>query len=65
MDRYFNSELLLDLMDSEAEVSGTGTIQKIRVPKNSKLRDDNQLQREGRGSVDQSVRSDGQVTLVK
>ncbi|XP_046674855.1 piggyBac transposable element-derived protein 2-like [Homalodisca vitripennis] len=65
MDRYFTSEELLDLLHSEREATGTGTLQKQRIPPNSKLKEDKIMKREGRGSVDQSVRSDGQISVVK
>lgn len=65
MDRFFNSVLLLDLLHSEREATGTGTIQNQRIPKNSKLKEDLELKRIGRGSVDQSIRSDGQICIVK
>lgn len=65
MDRYFTSEELLDLLHSEREATGTGTLQKMRIPSNSKLKEDKIMKREGRGSIDQSVRSDGQISLVK
>lgn len=65
MDRYFNSEHLLDLLHSEANATGTGTLTKSRIPKNSKLRSDNDMRKEGRGAVDQCVRSDGQISLIK
>ncbi|XP_050511228.1 piggyBac transposable element-derived protein 3-like [Diabrotica virgifera virgifera] len=65
MDRYFNSEHLLDLLHSEREATGTGTLKQVRIPKNSKLRSDTDLKKEGRGAIDESVRSDGQVSVVK
>lgn len=58
MDRYFTSEYLMEMLHSEAEATGTGTLQKQRIP-NSKVKDDKELKQEGRGSVDMSVRSDG------
>lgn len=65
LDRFFTSQVLLDTLFSEAGATGTGTLSKKKVPHASKLKKDSELKREGRGSVDQSVRSDGQVAIVK
>lgn len=65
MDRYFNSMHLLDLLHSEAGATGTGTLMKNRIPTDSKLKSDKDLKKQGRGSTDQSVRSDGQISIVK
>ncbi|KAG8323104.1 hypothetical protein J6590_009749 [Homalodisca vitripennis] len=62
MDRYFTSEDLLDLLHSECGASGTGTLQKQRIPLNSKLKEDKEMRKEGRGT--QSVRSDGQISVI-
>ncbi|KAI5709629.1 hypothetical protein M8J76_004584 [Diaphorina citri] len=65
MDRYFTSIGLLDALHSEAECQGTGTIQKNRIPPNTKLKDDLEMKKLPRGTVDQSVRGDGQICIVK
>lgn len=65
MDRYFTSEDLLDMLHSEREASGTGTLQNQRIPPDTKLKEDKDLKKEGRGAIDQSVRSDGQISVVK
>lgn len=64
MDRYFTSEALIDLLHSERRATGTGTRSNQRIPQNSKLKEDSVMRREGRGSIDQSVRSDGQISVV-
>ena len=64
MDRYFTSIHLLDLLHSEREIQGTGTLRKNRIPAN-KLKTDYQLRKEGRGSHDMIVRDDQQVAVVK
>lgn len=67
LDRFFTSELLLDLLFSHREATGTGTLTKNKVPKQVKLKltDDSLLKKQGRGSVDQCVRSDGQIAVIK
>jgi hypothetical protein len=45
MDRYFTSIGLLDALHSEAECQGTGTIQKNRIPPNTKLKDDFEMKK--------------------
>lgn len=65
MDRYFTSESLLEFLHSERGATGTGTQQKKRIPHNSKLKEDKLMRKEGRGTIDQSVRSDGQISVVK
>lgn len=65
MDRFFTSDGLLDLLHSKRVATGTGTLQKQRIPQNSNLKDDKIMKREGRGLLDQSVRSDGQISVVK
>lgn len=65
MDRYFSSVPLLDLLHFKRECTGTGILQKNRVPLNSNLVPDNELAKQCRGSHSQSVRSDGQICLVK
>ena len=65
MDRYFTSVPLLDTLHVVSECQATGTIQKSRIPKGSNLKSDNIMRREGRGSVDQAVRNDGQIAIIK
>lgn len=64
MDRYFTSVHLLDLLHSEYELQGTGTLQKNRIP-TVEFKTDAALKREGRGSHDMMVRDDGQVAVIK
>lgn len=45
LDRYFTSVTLFDTMYSEAEATGTGTLNKKRVPQQSKLKTDAQLKK--------------------
>lgn len=65
MDRYFTSVPLLDTLHAVSECQGTGTLQKNRIPKECHLKTDNVMRREGRGSVDQAVRNDGQIAIIK
>ena len=65
MDRFFTSTSLLDLLHSEAECQATGTVRKSKIPVDSKLKQDKVLEKEGRGAIDQSVRSDGQISIIK
>lgn len=67
LDRFFTSELLLDLLFIHREATGTGTLTKNKVPAQVKLKitDDLVLKKQGRGSVDQCVRSDGQIAVIK
>lgn len=63
MDRYFTSIPLLDAPIEKMYVCGT--IMKSRLPKQSKLKGDGEMKKLGRGSIDQTVRSDASVVLVK
>ncbi|GFR04500.1 DDE_Tnp_1_7 domain-containing protein [Trichonephila clavata] len=64
VDRYFTSELLLDfLLNRELHV--TVTLLKNKVPKLTQLKSDSEMRREGRGSIDQVVRVDQNIFLVK
>ena len=65
MDRYFTSVPLLDALHVISECQAVGTIQKGRIPKECNLKSDNIMRREGRGSVDQAVRNDGQIAIIK
>lgn len=49
--RYVNTEHLLHLLHSERETTGTGTLKKARILKNTKLRSDTDLKKEGRGRL--------------
>lgn len=64
MDRYFNSILLLDELHLRG-FQGTGTLVLARVPKNAPLYSDAELRGGGRGYVNQVVRDDGQISVVK
>nr|XP_015910855.3 piggyBac transposable element-derived protein 3 [Parasteatoda tepidariorum] len=63
-DRYFTSELLLDLLLNR-ELYATGTLMKNKVPKLIQLKTDAEMRREGRGSINQIVRGDKHISLVK
>ncbi|XP_072380610.1 uncharacterized protein [Diabrotica undecimpunctata] len=65
MDRYFNFEHLLDLLHSEREATGTGSLIQITIPKKYKLRSDIDLKKEGRRAINKIISSDRQVTIVK
>ena len=65
MDRYFTSPLLLDFVHIDVECQATGMLQKSRIPKDVKLVPDNVMKKQARGSVDQSFRSEGQISVVK
>jgi Transposase IS4 len=65
MDRYFTSIPLLDVLHSERLIQATGTLQKSRIPGNSNLQTDKVMAKDGRGSIDQAVRNDGQVSIIK
>ncbi|XP_068082624.1 piggyBac transposable element-derived protein 3-like [Anabrus simplex] len=45
MDRFFTSVELLDCLHSDAHCQGTGTIQKSRIPPESRLQTDSEMQR--------------------
>lgn len=65
IDRYFTSIYLLDLLHSERSMQATGTLDRRRIPKEITFKSDTQLLRSGRGSWDQAVRDDGQVSVIK
>ncbi|XP_026331006.1 piggyBac transposable element-derived protein 3-like [Hyposmocoma kahamanoa] len=65
MDRYFTSINLLEMLHFVSESTGTGTLQKNRIPSNCNFKTDAQLRRQGRGSYCQQVLSTGQVAAVK
>lgn len=65
MDRYFTSINLLEMLHCTSESTGTGTLQKSRIPKNCNFKTDAQLRRQGRGSYCQQVLSTGQIATVK
>lgn len=65
MDRYFTSIHLLDILHYKANCQGTGTLRKNNIPYNINFKTDSEMKRQGRGSVDEKVRSDGQVCVVK
>ncbi|CAK1588731.1 unnamed protein product [Parnassius mnemosyne] len=64
MDRYFTSLDLLDKLRSK-KMQATGTLRKANIPKNCNFKTDNELRKQGRGSSDQLVRSDGNVACLK
>lgn len=65
-DRYFTSIHLLDYL-LEKGIFGVGTIMNNRIPKavRGKIKKDAELLREGRGTHEEWVRSDGKVSLLK
>lgn len=63
-DRYFMSVPLLDVLHTKG-LQGTGTIRKSNIPKAAQFSSDATLRKTGRGSVDQLIRNDGQIALVK
>lgn len=64
VDRYFTSVLLLDLLLNR-ELHVTGTLMKNKVPKHIQLKSDAEMRQEGRGSIDQVVRGDKKISLLK
>lgn len=64
MDRYFTSIPLLELLHFVAQAQGTGTLMKNRIPSNCQLKS-NEFKKERRGTIDQRVRSDGQIAIVQ
>ncbi|CAK1585648.1 unnamed protein product [Parnassius mnemosyne] len=46
-------------------MQATGTLRKANIPKNCNFKTDNELRKQGRGSSDQLVRSDGIVACLK
>ncbi|KAJ8895426.1 hypothetical protein PR048_000758 [Dryococelus australis] len=45
VDRFFTSMHLLDLLHSKAHCTGTGTVQLVRIPRNTKLKTDKELEK--------------------
>lgn len=64
IDRYFTTIPLLDYMLNKS-ILVTGTIMKSRVPRSINLTSEKIMARLGRGSSEQTVRSDGKVNVVQ
>ena len=65
MDRYFTSIQLLDVLHTKAHCQATGTLRKSNIPSNIGFKSDAEMRKLGRGSVDEKVRNDGQICVLK
>ncbi|GFT81763.1 DDE_Tnp_1_7 domain-containing protein [Nephila pilipes] len=65
MDRYFTSVPLLDILRYKNHSQGTGTLRTNNIPSNVNFKTDTGMKKLDRGSVDEKVRNDGQVSVVK
>ncbi|XP_047108126.1 piggyBac transposable element-derived protein 3-like isoform X1 [Schistocerca piceifrons] len=63
-DRYFTSVPLLESL-AEKNLPATGTVMKSRIPRAVHLTADKILANQGCGSVDQTVRKDKHISIVK
>lgn len=63
MDRFFTSTLLLDELHLLG-FQGTGTLKK-RLPPDTPMYSDAEVRRGGQGFINQIVRNNGQVAIVK
>ncbi|XP_064597892.1 piggyBac transposable element-derived protein 3-like [Liolophura sinensis] len=66
VDRYFTSIRLLDCL-LEKGITVTGTIMKNLVPRNAKpcLKNDTEMKRQGRGSINQIVCDDNKICITQ
>lgn len=65
MDRYFTSLHLLGILHFRSGCQGTGALKKNNIPVNVNFKSDSDLKKLGRRSVDEKVRNDGQVSIIK
>ena len=66
VDRYFTSVPLQDAL-LEKNISVTGTIKKIMIPKKAKpmLKSTESKKKKGRGSINQIVREDKEICIIQ
>lgn len=65
MNRYCTSIPLLEQLNLVAQAQGTESLQKNKIPSNYQLKSKKEILKETRGTIDQRVRSDGQISILQ